>query len=163
MKKSATILGLSLMLSLAAASVSAAPLVTPSLSIAAPLSTVKSGQEVRVDINITNGSNKAIPLAAAVGKGNAEFDYDVKVTRKDGRPVERTQYGLSLVGAGTLPVRASKRLIDLQPSESYSDYVVANKIFDMTRPGIYLVQVEREPVPGMTGMAQSNSIEVVVH
>ena len=163
MKSSGIILGFSLMLPLVAAPLSATPLITPSLSIAVPLSMVKSGQDVRVDINITNGSKTVIPLAAAVGKGNAEFDYDIKVTRQDGRPVERTQYGLSLVGAGTLPVSVTERLIDLQPGESYNDYFVLNKIFDMSRPGVYLVQVQHEPVPGKTAMTVSNSIQVVVH
>jgi len=162
MKNAAIILGLALMLLPVSASVRAAPPVTPYLSIAAQPPVVQSGQDVRVDVNITNRSNETIPMAVAVGKGTAEFDYDIAVTRQDRRPVERTEYGRSLVGAGTHSVRVSKQLINLKPGQSYSDYFMLNKVFDVSRPGTYLVRVEREPVPGQNATARSSAITIVV-
>lgn len=162
MKNSATILGLSLMLSLGAAAVSSAPVVTLSLSIAARPFMVKSGQDIRVDINITNGSNKPMPLAVSNAEGHAEFNYDIQVMRQDKRPVGRTDYGRSLVGAGTLSIGFSNRLIYLKPGQSQSDYFVLNKIYDVSRPGVYFVQIQQAPVAGTNATARSNSIEVVV-
>jgi len=162
MKNSAAIFGFSITLLLGVVSASSAPIVTPSLSIAAQPSMVKSGEDIRVNINIANGSNKPLSLVRTVGKGTAEFSYAIKVTRQDNLPVNRTDYGLSLVGAGTIALRTSNRLLDLPPGQSYTDYFLLNKIYDVSRPGVYTVQIQQKLTAGMTVAAHSNSIKVVV-
>jgi hypothetical protein len=47
-----------------------------------------------VNLVITNGSKQPIQLGVVNGKGNAEFNYDINITRQYNQPVERTDYGL---------------------------------------------------------------------
>jgi hypothetical protein len=160
MKNATIMLGLSVVLSLGAAAGSSAPLVTPSLSITAP-SSVKSGQDIRVDIVITNGSKQPMQLGVVNGEGNAEFNYDINVTRQYNQQVERTNYGLSVAGTGTQAVRFSMRLINLPSGQSYADYFTLNEVYDVSIPGVYVVQVQQQPVAGRA-TAQSNTIKIVV-
>jgi len=155
MKNSATILGLALALGAAAASSS--PLITSSLSITAEPLMAKTGQDIRVDVKITNGANKPVTLAIVKGKGHAELNYEIKVTREYNQTVEPT----ALVGPETLPIISGKLLIELDPGESFSDYFLLNNVYNVSNPGVYIVQVQQEPVAGRAA-ARSNSIKVVV-
>jgi len=154
-------LGLSLMVAVATvSSVTAAPLV---LSIAAQPPMVKSGRDIRVDVDLVNRSDQPIPLSVTTGSGSAEFDYEINVTRQDGRPVERTDYGLSLAGAGTLVLGVGRRSLALRPGRSFQDYFTLNKIFDVARPGTYFVQIEPGLIAGKTIATRSNKIKLVVY
>jgi hypothetical protein len=55
----------------------------------------------------------------------------------------------------------SIQLIDLPPGQNHTEYFLLNKIYDVSSPGVYLVQVQQQPVAGRP-TAQSNTIKIVV-
>jgi len=154
--------GLSLVLWLAASSAGSTSLSTPSLSIAARLPSVKSGQDIRVDVNVVNRSSAPAPLAVVNGKGNAEFGCDVALAREDGAPVTLTEYGRSLTGDGSLAVGFGKRLINLQPGQTYSDYLLLNRIYNVNQPGVYTMRIQRKSPADPSAATASNTIKIVV-
>jgi len=127
------------------------------LLIASQSSVAESGQDIRVNVEQINGSSKPMPLTVLNEKGHAELLYNIKVTRQDKRRVEQIDFA----GADPIPVIVGRQSMKLQPGGSYSDYFMLNRVFDVTKPGVYFVQVQEEPMAGRVA-ARSSRIEIVV-
>jgi len=127
------------------------------LLIASQSSVAESGQDIRVNVELINGSSKPMPLTVLNEKGHAELLYNIKVTRQDKRRVEQIDFA----GADPIPVIVGRQSMKLQPGGSYSDYFMLNRVFDVTKPGVYFVQVQEEPMAGRVA-ARSSRIEIVV-
>ncbi|HVZ53729.1 MAG TPA: hypothetical protein VG986_17310 [Pseudolabrys sp.] len=166
MRNPAGIVGLSLMLAMGATSAMSAPAeTTGSVSLSLPQNAAPAiaGHDVRVDVTLTNHSKRPIPVAQSNAPGHAEFNYKISVTRADGQPVARTDYGLSLEGQGTQVIGNSNRLVMLQPGASLHSYFLLNQVYDLGRPGTYRVQVTPHPAGGEAVAAASNTLEIAVH
>lgn len=87
---------------------------------------------------VTNVSNRDV----AIGVADPYIDYQIRVTDGEGNSVPLTPYGK--VYLSKVPVRAARAiLITLQPGKSQADTWSLDRFFEFTRPGQYLVTVER--------------------
>jgi hypothetical protein len=161
MKSTVAIAGLSLALALGAAALAAAPGATLALSILPGPPAAQSGQDIRVDVRVTNTSTAPVELSTSTAEGRAEFSYRIAVARQDKKPVAKTVYGRSLAGDGGQLIVNSNRLFTLKPGETRDDYFLLNRVYDVSKPGVYLVQVARTPKSGVAPL-YSNKVEVVV-
>jgi hypothetical protein len=143
--------------------VAAAQQQTPlALAISAARPDGSAPDEIRIRIELTNVSNKPIRIAATNTPGGSQVDYDIRITRKDRRTVARTSYGASLVGEGNQPVSNSARLVTLQPGVTRSESFLLNRVFDVGRPGIYRLQIQRHATAGTRLRPISNVLEIAV-
>jgi hypothetical protein len=162
MKSFPLILGLPLVATIAMPLV-AGQMSTLVLSISSLPYFVANRQDIRVDIRATNVSGKSIGVVKLGSEGDAELNHRIEVVRRDGKPITMTDYGLSVYGrGGNTIVRGSEHLATLNPGQTLFDYVLLNQIYDMSKPGIYSVQIVRSPDPGSPTPVRSNTIEIAV-
>ncbi len=101
------------------------------------------GDDVLVTVTLTNTSGGPL-LASQTLEGG--LDYDVIVLDSSGNKAAETAYGRGMQShvSGTL-----------NSGDSISEEIVLNKLFDMTHPGEYSIQVRRT----LTVMSSSNPSE----
>jgi hypothetical protein len=136
-----------------------------SISISTPASVVTAGSDVIVNIALTNTSDREIILQnTMVSRNAAEFDYWIDVRDEKGKAAPQTKYGIKLKGDGVHPPAATaSNSIDLpfKPGETVRPRIVVNKLFDLSQPGAYTIQVSRfDPESGAA--AHSNIIKVTI-
>jgi len=136
--------------------------------------TFKKGAEIKLEMTLTNISDRPIDVYTASGAngGAAEYDNGIYVRdasgnllpRIDGRTVVRSDGKTIKVRSG-LP---SRRGVTLQPGGQFQDFTVLNRLFDLSSPGIYTVSAAHEvrldhasPVPALA-TATSNSVQITV-
>ncbi len=144
-----------------------APQLTPlRLLISTPQTEFKLGVPVTVDVVLQNTSNSDIAVSKAnAPKGRAELTFDVDVLDGSGRRAPYTKYGRRLVGEDpTEGVYMSSQSIELKPNETLTDSVNLDQIYDLSRPGQYIVQVRK--VTGKKGAKSqsviSNAIKITI-
>jgi hypothetical protein len=127
--------------SLALGQVSANTAKVPEISLIATTVSraVKAGSPVVVEVKTTNVLNKGILVDP--------HGLTVKVWRKDDGAVER----MALEPRSTKPASDvvavySAVLVDLDARQTMTDKIAIDKLYDMSTPGKYEMQVEREGV-----------------
>lgn len=144
------------------------------LSISAPSTVLKVGEQVRLEVIAKNSSGQMVKIYTASGKpngGEAE-DYngiDVRdaqgkmLPRIDGRPITRRD-GTIMRTHGLFSLRP----VALAPGEQFRDFTVLNRLFDLTKPGTYTVTVKQEirldnavPEP-MRATSTSNTLTITI-
>jgi hypothetical protein len=139
-----------------------------SLTVSVSQTTFKAGSEIAAKIVLWNKSTQAIPVAVDFYPG-AEADYRAEVLGSDGKPAPRTEYGRkfalggfnSSVGNAVLGPLGSKALFDEPDGDKITSTMVINKLFDLSKPGKYSVQVSREVGKANT-LVKSNIITVTI-
>jgi hypothetical protein len=130
-----------------------------SFKISAPQSTVKSGTPLIVKLSLTNTSDH--DLSWTVGGPKPP----VKVVVKNGNDKEvlETPYGLEVHGNGPhpLPFRGSVSMGILKPGATYGEETDVAKQYDLSKPGVYTIQMLWHENVTHTWM-KSNSITVTV-
>ena len=128
------------------------------LTLAAPQPEIKKGSEVRVEVTITNNSNRPITLEITSplcdyevevrdGGGNLAPDTDIKKTTDC---ANRTATGMNVIA-------------QLRPHESQKDTIPITLFSDMSKPGKYSVQVTWKGPKEIGNVAvKSNKITVTV-
>ena len=123
-----------------------------SISIASPKSTWESGTSIRLDITIENHLNKVLLLSSSRPEDRARSE--IAVLTSDGHHVEllhKPQPGDGKSGLG----------IGLEPHESVSESLNLSRVFDLTKPGNYSVQLQkRDPESNLT--VESNVITITI-
>jgi len=106
-----------------------------SLTIAAVQTEVRAGSEVRLDLTITNNSNRMVMIALTTPM----CDYEVEVRDSAGNLAPDTE----LKSKSDCAHRATGRAIlcHLRPHSSQKDTVPVTWFSDMSKPGKYTVQV----------------------
>lgn len=124
-----------------------------SITITAPPAEVKMGKEIEIKIRLTNVSDHKISVPEFYENGvNVSYSYDVRddkgqlVAKKSKR-----RFGGS-VGQRTVRV-----------GESVEVGTLVSRVFDMSRPGQYVIHVSR-PIPDDPngGVVTSNTLYVTV-
>jgi hypothetical protein len=137
-----------------------------SIVIAGAQEPVKVGSEVKVEIVLKNTSDHELTIGKTNAVSQAEFHYLVEVRDDQGRSAPDTEYGRRVFGRET-----KKRTIlywgeayfTLKPNQTLEDEAVASKLYDMSRPGKYLIQVSRVvPKELVGGVVKSNAVTVTV-
>jgi len=137
-----------------------------SVTISATQTVMKAGAEVRINVVLTNISDREIYINVSGGPG--ELDYTVSVLDRSGHEAPETKYLRALRGEDasdpgettTLVVARSFGLRDVKPGETFRSSIDLGKLYDL-QPGKYTIQLERieeETHP----VVKSNTITVTV-
>jgi hypothetical protein len=130
-----------------------------SLTISTPRPEIKAGSEARVDLVLTNNSNRDAHFRLT----SFLCDYATEVRDSAGNLVPDTKLKSTLdCGHGISIGRVI--IIQLKPREGgLKDVVVANMLSDMSQPGEYFVQVTwKAPKEFDSALVKSNTIKITV-
>jgi len=143
------------------------------LSISAP-AIARVGEDVRLEITVTNTSDRTVEIYTASGRpdgGEAEDYNRIDVRDADRKLLPRSSSHSSERSDGAVVLHRSTlslRPAALAPGERFHDYTALNRLFDLTKPGTYVVTVKQDvrldhavPEPGRV-TATSNTITLTV-
>jgi hypothetical protein len=134
-----------------------------SLTISTPQEIVKAGSEVRVDVVLRNTSDHEITLLRSPGTGRGELEFESDVLGEKGNLASQTKYGQQLKKSGLNAVEGSRIMFRLQPGETYEDSMSLNKLYDLSKPGKYKIQLhKRVPEHLGQGVVKSNALVITV-
>ncbi len=128
-----------------------------SFAITGEKSSVKTGAQVWVDAVITNNSDHDLLIYKAVSEGMDQggWVYRVDVGNAKGVIPPETQYAKN-IGAG-----GSGGYIPLHAGETVTHRVNVSKLYDLSQPGTYTIQLRRFDEETKT-FVLSNKIRVTV-
>jgi hypothetical protein len=126
------------------------------LTLEAEENPVKSGSEVKVDITLSNSSNRAMHMSY----GLSELDYAFEVRDSHRIPPE-TEFARESKGRAYF---ANDHLFYLQPGENLPKaLLVVSKFYDVSRPEKYNIQVSRAvPMDLGAGTIKSNVVTITI-
>ena len=157
------LIGILLPIGLAASQAGETPF---SVIITGPQKPVKTGTEVKVKIVLKNTSDREFTLAKTNAVSQAEFHFLVAVRDSHGQPAPDTEYGRGIMGREIkkrVIIFAGDAFFTLKPNETLEDEAIVNKLYDLSRPGKYFIQVTRQfPEQLGKGQVKSNTIEITV-
>ncbi|HTZ94974.1 MAG TPA: hypothetical protein VMB18_01165 [Terriglobales bacterium] len=148
---------------------SSTPPATIAIQISASPQVADRGKAIEVNIVVKNISSQMVPIWRSNGKDQAEISgYLVRVSGPHGRPVPKTRYYKIFTGEPVENMRPEENIhtsggptFSVQPGATLKDEFLLNRLFDLSTPETYSIQIERkDPVSGLP--VKSNSIEVVV-
>lgn len=125
------------------------------LQIAPVQATAHMGEEIAVVVTMTNTSIREITFF----ENNPDCDFDVEVRHADGTPAVATEYKRNVVSRCAT---TKDKLVHLRPSESVKARIVITRLYDMTRPGRYRVQVSRRISAVSPVMVKSPMVVIAV-
>jgi hypothetical protein len=138
------------------------------LNISTPENTMKSDQEIRVRIKLTNTSGHEIALTRPKSPGQAEFNYSIRALSQTGGSPPETEYYRQLQGKANdskhvYAIAGSDSIVQLKSGESFEDDAIITKLFNFNRSGKYLITVSRK-VPDALGKGEitSNTLAVTI-
>lgn len=128
-----------------------------SISIAAVDAQIKSGSEARVEVTLTNNSNRVATLEFS----SPLCDYVVEVRDHTGRLAPDTE----IKAAGDCANRATGAhgFSQLKPNESITNSIPINIFSNLSLPGQYSVQIQwKAPKEFGEVVVKSNTIRITV-
>jgi len=129
------------------------------ITIAAAQNSVMAGEPIKIAVTMKNISDHDIKLVAMGSNSTAELNYEIIARDKNGEMLNETIYGKGLKGG----VAGSRKLFTLKPGAEITETSNINKLYDMSMPGEYVIQVEKElPASEGKGTVKSNTITVTV-
>ena len=133
------------------------------LILSAP-TVVRSGEDIKIDLKLTNLSKAVIAGGRQVSPDEAELSNGFYVTDPRGRTPTKISYGLA-PGDKTDPssndrISLSLKTFKVSPGDSMQESCIINRIYDMTAPGQYTIQVQNHLPDGF--VVRSNKIIVTV-
>jgi hypothetical protein len=137
-----------------------------SVALSTPFSAVKAGYQVPFKVAVKNTSSEELSLRAwledtGVGAGTGhEFASGIHVRDQSGGPAQRTTEGRS-VDDGTAFPPGFFTLTSLKPGDTWEETRLLGKLYDISRPGTYLLQVGLSD-PRRNRLVRSNSVAVRV-
>ena len=138
---------------------------TFAITISAEASTFKVGDPIIITIVTTNITRHDIQLDAVKSSDEAEFDSVINVRASSGIAVAKTRYGKFMAGEAddhiSVPTWSNVGIV-LHSGEHQTETAQVDKIYQMTTPGIYSIQVERGWPQRPQLFARSNAITVTV-
>jgi hypothetical protein len=132
------------------------PMPAFSLSIAAEPQTIKPGAEVTLFIGLTNNTQRQLSFPM-MDRYQAESNFTIHVTDPTGEPAGKTRFYRMMTGDKTgkdavePPYDPRHEVISVgsldswavPPGKTVEGKAVLNKLFDMSKPGKYTIQVEK--------------------
>lgn len=119
---------------------------TFSVTISTPVSLMKSGSEVELDIATKNISGRDVYHHVTT------LGSTLKITARDskGNPVPMTPYGLKIHGMDPknppVIISVASFRMPLKPGEVFNEKIALSKEYDLSKPDKYTVQVLRDDV-----------------
>ena len=139
-----------------------APATTFSLTISSPQPTVRIGEEVPLNIVMTNTSGKDIHYGQPLSVKWAML-FDVHILDSANKPAPETPYGRQLHGTDRNPASLGGSVFSAHvgPGKTLEQQLMLNKEYEIGHPGKYTIQAER--VDAVSGTAvKSNTITLTV-
>jgi hypothetical protein len=144
-----------------------------SITISTPNLIVKAGSQVRITIIVKNITDRKVPVMQSNGVDEGEFNYDLDIRDEQGKQAPETNELRSLRGEPDehghrhASYIVSEITYYLKPGETLQDGIIANKLYDLSKPGKYTIQVSRyKPEYGKHGFSKarvkSNKITLTV-
>jgi hypothetical protein len=139
-----------------------------SIAISAP-DVISAGSEPKLSIVLKNTSDHEIMLGRSVQPGHGELHHDVEVRDDKGDLAPETEYHRKIKGRlsatpGKAPPPPNVRsdiFIPMKPGETRNDDLTISKLYDLSKPGKYTIQVSRFD-EDTKGVVKSNTITVSV-
>ncbi|MFZ0819061.1 MAG: hypothetical protein WAM91_03260 [Candidatus Acidiferrales bacterium] len=125
---------------------------------------ISPGAEARIQITLTNTSSRDASFGREARDDEAEAHCTVDVRNSVGDPAPDTALGLRLKGKDSkhIPFEfGSHTMVTLKPGESLKEEAVISKLFDITIPGKYSVQVIRQIPQELGGGAIKSNIIII--
>ena len=136
-----------------------------SVTISAMQTVVKADSEVKVGIILTNISNHEVSLAKDNAQNLGEAHNKIEVRDEKGNLAPEAKYVGILDGKAPNDVifmpLGSSAPHSLKPGETLKDAIIASKLFDLSKPGKYTIQVQRTDEATKT-VVRSNTITLTV-
>lgn len=133
------------------------------LTIRTAQSVVKTGSEIRVEVTLTNTSGRDIALTKSVGDDAAEFNYVIDMHDGHGKPLAETEHHRRVKAEDSLPITHSNQILTLKPGESLKENAILNNLYDISRPGKYVILAQRDvPQELGKGVIKSSPITITV-
>lgn len=119
---------------------------------------VKSGSEILLKVTLTNGSANELDMSGGFSDTTRlDPNYHFEVRDEHDRPVPKRTYKHPELDTG-MPVNRTVR-----PKEAFTEEQRVSALYDMTRPGKYLIQVWRRASDNpKDGVVKSNILTVIV-
>jgi hypothetical protein len=127
-----------------------------SISLATASPSVKAGTDVWMKIQLTNKTqhNLSVPIMDANGV-DTEYQYDVHAMSGD--PAAKAPNAHPEIQIGSIKSRIVK------PGESTGwEEVRVSKVYDLSRPGEYVIQVSRQVPDQKDAVVKSNKVNITV-
>ncbi len=139
-----------------------------SITISTAKGTVKSGSDVTVEVIFTNTSKANIVFASgAKREDQGELDYTVHVRDSSSARAPETKRGHLLrtgedsPGGETYLIISSTMNIDVPPGGTVKREILLNRLYDLSKPGKYTIQVERI-IGASAVLTKSNVLTITV-
>jgi hypothetical protein len=118
----------------------------------------KSGSEVWINVRLTNSSNSDLDMSGGFSDTTRlDPNYHFDVRDEHGRPVPKRVYPHPELDTGS-PVN---RIV--KPQETFTEEQRVSALYDMKRPGQYVIQVWRRASENpKDGVVKSNVITITV-
>jgi hypothetical protein len=130
------------------------------ITVSAEKSEVKSGDDVGINIVMTNLSQRDFSVFRSPGHGHAELFYTISVFDNEGKARPITTYGDGILNKGARSV--SRILTKIMPGEKLEEDTTISDLFDMKSAGTYKVIVKRRSPIDPNIFIQSNEISITV-
>jgi hypothetical protein len=133
------------------------------IAITSAHDTFKSGDEIKLQIAITNIADHAITISRAIDNTSAEVGgFGINVQDDKGNAAPETRYQRALRGEDpTAQISWSSVLIPLPPGQTFKDAMIVNKFYDLRKGGTFRIQVQRADLSSKIAV-KSNVITVTV-
>lgn len=120
----------------------------------------KVGQHIIIVATLTNNSDREVVL----GDSGVDLDYPLDVRDADGNPVAETERLQKLKHPSATDIMTlAAHPKHIKPHESKEKSIMVDSDYNLSRPGKYTIQVQREyPLELGPGIAKSNTITVTV-
>jgi hypothetical protein len=141
------------------------------LTIRARQPEVKVGAEIRVEVVTTNTSTESFTVTDGNPPPWAEVLYQTYVRNENGELAPETKVGRIIrtrkdedhPKADVIFVGSGAPLRELRPGETtIKDEIVLNRLYDLSKPGKYSVQLVCEDSKNPSKTVKSNTITVIV-
>jgi hypothetical protein len=139
-----------------------------SITISAP-DVISAGSEPKLSIVLKNTSDHKIMLTRSLQTDRGELHHDVEVRDDKGDLVPEMEYHQKLKGrlpatpgkAPPPPIVGSDIFVTMKPGETRNDDLTISKLYDLSKPGKYTIQVSRFDETAKA-VVKSNTITVNV-
>jgi hypothetical protein len=139
-----------------------------SLKLSVAQGVARVGAEVRIKIVLTNMTDHEILIGRYNHPDGPEFEYRFDVRDSQNREVPLTKYGRALNGT---PDSGDERhdcgdcssfVETVEPHQTTYDEIVISKIYDLSKPGKYIIQVSRQQAEASHMIVKSNTITLTI-